>query len=335
MISLSPGDARGYSLLGQVHKLNGNNSQANRLFRTALRAAPTEINALLNRLQFSAAEGALDETMTRLDVILRRWPKYFENVTPALDALAADRSGATLLRQKLSTQPPWRWHVLLHLLKSKHGLQLVRALLSNEAANGGPVNVDEIAEVIIGLVKRKSYFGAYRTFLLTLTPQEKKALGFVFNDKFRLKSDYRLFNWRVIQTPGADISLPYQAGSQNGGGLAVRFRGTPAKLGNVFQTLSLPAGTFKFSGFATARGLSAPKGLFWEVVCYVSGEQIAAFYIEAGTYQSRGFAQEFKVPEKNCPLQLLRLRTGVVTATWRARYQGTVIVHQVNVVKRP
>ena len=45
-------------------------------------------------------------------------------------------------------------------------------------------------------------------------------------------------------------------------------------------------------------------------------------------------AESFTVPETDCPLQTLRLRTGVRTTSWSARYHGTAIVHKVSVVKQ-
>lgn len=335
LVRLSPGDARAYSLLAQTFKLQENQAEARRLFQIALRVAPTEINSLLNRLEGSAAEGALNETIERLDVILRRWPEHFDTIKPVIDAMAAHPAGSVLLNQRLAAKPPWRWRVLLQLKETDPGLKLARQLLVNEASSGKPVRRPEAAEVIIQLLKQKSPAEAYRTFLLTLDEQERETLGFVFNSKFELKPDYRMFNWRVVQKAEAAIRLPLRVGGKNKGALSVRFRGTPAKLGNVYQVLQLPRGRYRLGGFATARGLVAPKGLFWELYCYYTGERLAEAQIEPGTYKLKPFADDITVPTANCQAQLLRLRTGVETPTWQARYRGSVIIDEISVVKQP
>ncbi len=333
LVHLSPRDARGYSLLAETARRSGREREAKLHYLTALVIAPTEINALMNRLQSAAAEGNLEEAVARLDIILRRWPRHFDMVKPILDTLAAHARGRKLLLQKLAARPDWRWPALLHMIDSKEGANLARRLLADESANGEKVNVDEVAQTIIHLIDHKSYFGAYRLFLLTLTDAERERLSFVFNSDFRFEPDRRPFNWRVNRQVDADVSLPHKPDGENGGGLSVRFLGTPAKLGNIFQSMSLPKGIYRFSASVTGRNLQLPKGLFWEIYCPTSGKFLSRAPVEPGSYENKPLSESFEVPGDNCPIQTLRLRTGVSTASWSARYHGTAIVHRVSVVK--
>lgn len=334
LVRLSPRDARGYSLLAETSRRAGREREAKLQYLTALVIAPTEINALFSRLMSSAAEGQLDETVERLDVILRRWPRYFDNVKPALDALAADPRGSKLLRQKMAAKPAWRWPALLHMMKGPEGAQLAKRLLAEERASGQRVNVEEVAQTIKQLIEQKTYFDAYRLFLLTLNKAERERLSFVFNPNFQLKPDRRAFNWQVKRQVDADVSLPYQPDGKAQGGLSVRFLGTPAKLGNVYQTLSLPNGVYQFSASVTGRNLKLPKGLFWEIYCSTSGKVLSNAPFEPGSYRNKPMTESFAVPATGCPLQTLRLRTGMRATSWSARYHGTAIVHQVSVVKQ-
>lgn len=334
LVKWSPRDARAYSLLAETSRRGGREREAKLQYLTALVVAPTEINALMNRLKSSAMEGDLGETVERLDIILRRWPRYFDNVKPALEALATDPTGNRLLREKLAAKPAWRWPALLHLLKSVEGAQLARQLLADERANGHEVNVDEVAQTIKYLIQHKTYFEAYRLFLLTLTESEREKMSFVFNPDFQLKPDRRAFNWRVKRQIDADVSLPYRPADKSRGGLSVRFLGTPAKLGNVFQTLSLPSGMYQFFATVSGRNLKLPKGLFWEIYCSTTGQKLSRAPFEPGSYRDKPITESFAVPATDCPLQTLLLRTGMQATSWNARYHGTAIVHQVRVVKQ-
>ncbi|MEM8646464.1 MAG: hypothetical protein AAGF86_08965, partial [Pseudomonadota bacterium] len=334
LVGLSPRDARGYSLLAETARRSGNEREAKLHYLTALVVAPTEINALLNRLRSSAVEGELAETVARLDVILRRWPRYFDNVKPALLALAGKAQGGELLRRKLAERPAWRWPALLYMMQSEDGARLAKRLLADERASGQEVNVEEVAQTIKHLIAQKTYFEAYRLFLLTLNDEERERLSFVFNPDFRLKPDRRLFNWQLKRQVDADVSLPYRPADDSGGGLSVRFLGTPAKLGNVYQMLSLPKGLYRFSASVSGRNLKLPKGLFWEIYCSTSGEKLGTAPFEPGSYRNQPISESFSVPAKGCPLQTLRLRTGLQSSSWSARYHGTAIVHEVSVEKQ-
>lgn len=334
LVQLSPRDARGYSLLAATARRSGDEREARLHYLTALVVAPTEINALMNRLQTAAANGDLDEAVSRLDIILRRWPRHFGTVKPALDVLVKSSKGRALLRRKLAVRPAWRWPALLYMMKGKEGAQLAKQLLADERSNGNEVNVEEVAQTIKHLIGHKTYFEAYRLFLLTLSDSERERLSFVFNPDFRLEPDRRAFNWRVNRQVDADVILPYKPAGEDGGGLSVRFLGTPAKLGNIYQTLSLPKGIYQFSAQVSGRNLKLPKGLFWEIYCATSGKNLSQALFEPGSYENRPITESFEVPANDCPIQTLRLRTGLQTTSWSARYHGTAIVHQVSVVKQ-
>lgn len=333
IVSLSPADSRGYSLLGEVHRRAGEQAKADELYLRALEAAPTEINALVNRLRSSLRDGAVDEAVERLDVILRRYPEAFESVKPLISALAADASGAPLLGRKLAGKPPWRAGVVSHAMGRTAGRRLIWRLLVDERAGGMGVNVHEVAQLIDALIREGAFSEAYRVFLLTLSAEERRALGFVFDDRFRRPADRRRFNWSIRPNADADISMPLRTGARDSGGLAVRFRGTPARLGNIGQTLALPPGRYTISAISTAEALDAPKTLFWEVRCHAGGNLLVTLPMESGSYASRAMDRKFTVPAGRCGLQDMTLRTGISTSTWRALYRGTLIVHELRVTR--
>ena len=132
-IRMAPRDARGYSLLGEIKQRQGHGDEAQKLFAAALAIAPTEIHALINRLNEAGRTGEFEVALQAVDVIFRRWPQYGKDVLPAVDYLISQPEGAQWLRSTLANEPPWRGTIISYLISRPAGIGFVQNLLVDEA----------------------------------------------------------------------------------------------------------------------------------------------------------------------------------------------------------
>lgn len=330
LIALAPGDARGYSLLASLRDRQGRSEEAKALYARALAQSHTEPRALFFTLSDAIAAGRYVEAVGIADILLRRWGDLRQDILPAVGPVIADPAGRQALLRTLADDPPWRNRVFDHLLTTPLGLSVAETLVLSDRSPDVPPRSAEVARLIAALVRANAQQHAYRLFLLTLSPEERAVSGYVHDPAFSRPPGGRYFDWTLRPSSGVDISI---AGSQ-GGGLAVRFLDSPARLGNLTQTLVLPPGHYQLQARADARSLVAPRGVFWQLRC-AAGEQapLATLELAPGSYSGRTFAQAVEVPAEGCGLQILSLRTGVTTDSWRERYRGAMRVASVSIVR--
>lgn len=322
MISTSRGDARSYSILGAVEERAGQGETAEEFYSVALRHSKSELHALLRLADIRMQAGNVPAALDNIDLLLRRWPGYWNQVQPILVAAATRPDGSDALIEKLNGQPPWRGRAVATLAAAPATLGAARDLVVQAPAGirASGSWQGERDTVINALVRAKAYADAYGLFLSTLTEDEAKLAGYVFDGKFTQPSRRGYFNWRT-QKPGAvDIGFGDSA-AQGAGGLAVRFLDSPARPGIVSQNLLLPLGSYRLSVDVATDGLSAPKGLFWRLACS-EGQSLGQLDIPPGTAGSAVLTLDFDVPTAGCSRQTLSLDTAVKTDSWRDRYQG-------------
>jgi len=335
VIDLSPHNGRGYSLLGEIRLRQEKPQEADQLFTRTLEIAPTEITALVHRINVTLQQGQIDETLKYFDLMLRRRPKLLDKILPVAEALIRDQAGSEIFANLLLENPPWKRRLILQLSKSDNGAKFIQKLILKEKAAGREIDVGTAALLIIRMIRSKSYLNAYRTFVFTLSPTERKSLGYVFNSDFALPADTRQFNWLIRENGQADINFRSARGTRSSGGMAINFREVPARLGNVFQRLMIPPGTYQLNTTVTGRQLVVPKKLYWQLYCHNGGGELTRLQIPEGSYASQSITTRFTVPTEKCNLQTLILRTDLRTTTWRARYHGSVVFQNILITKAP
>ena len=302
-------------------------------YAEALAIAPTEIHALINRLNEAGRTGEFAVAIEAMDVILRRWSRYARDVFPAVDYFIGEPEGAVRLRSMLANEPPWRGTVISHLISSPAGIDFVQNLLLDEATKGKRQNQAELSRTIATLLRGEATDQAYRLFQLTLNDDERQVRGYVFDSAFTLTPSGKPFDWAIAKTTDVDVTFANLALAEDEQGLRVNFRNSPAKLGNISQLLKLDPGHYRLLATVTARNLDAPKGLKWMIVCRAPGAtSLTQLEVLDKTYRLKELSTDFTVPPEGCPLQLLVLRTGVTTRSWRMRYNGTVIFKSIRVI---
>ena len=321
MISWSPADARGYSILGAVEERGGNKEGAQALYQVALEHSKSELHALLRTAQARLQEADTAGSLENIDLLLRRWPSYWEQVEPILLVAASNQEAAVLLQNKLNDMPPWRGRAVAALARDPAALGVLRNLIASspDDVRTKPTWIAERDTVIAALVGNKAFTEAYGLFLSTMTAQEAEASAYVFDGAFKLPLSRTYFGWRA-QKPGA---TEVRLGEEADEGLRVRFLDSPARPGIVSQNTVLPFGRYSLSVQASATALNAPKELFWSIRCG-GGAVLATLDVPSGTFSSTQLQAELEVPATGCPMQVISLDTEVRTESWRDRYQGEV-----------
>ena len=319
LLEAAPGDARGYSLIGAVLEKSGEPERAAAHYRHALTHSKTEIHALLSLADTALAANDIAGALGHIDLILRRWPVYWDRIVPVLEAAATSDAGRARLAAELSGDPPWRRRALAALLATPQGLVFARDLLLSEGPALAPGRAAEANAVIAALAREGAHGDAHRLFLATRSPKERALAGYVYDPQFSGLGAGGHFTWQARSDGSADIRLPGPDG-----GLQLRFLDSPAKLGTVGQTLRLPMGAYRLELELDAVQLAVPRRLYWRLDGLGGGGGLAEIDIAEGSYADAVLAVDFMVPETGCPAQRLSLLTDIRTDSWRDRYRGEV-----------
>jgi hypothetical protein len=333
-IPLNAGDARIYSLIGEIMRRHGQKPAAYAMFDHALLLAKTEIHALQWSIQRAVEERDYREVTSRLDVLFRRWPERIGPLAAALPVVYSNADGYSLLLSQISANPPWRWRLIAALsADSVEDPGFAARLLQDMAAGGSPPTAAETARVLSSLFKHQQYDLAYQTFLLTLGPTERDLSGFIFDGAFRQGPSARMFDWTVRQQPGVTLSLASNSDTDQdppGNGLSIEFGDTPVLGVGIEQTLLLPPGDYRIEFQASAYAAKLPKGLMWGIKCRNSNGQLLNLDVPEGDYKDRVVDAVFSVP-KDCPVQLIGLRTNAIAESWSERYSGRILIHTIRI----
>ncbi|WP_244571428.1 tetratricopeptide repeat protein [Mesorhizobium carmichaelinearum] len=326
------GDARLYSLIGEIEYRQGKKDDAYALFDQARRLSKTEIHALQRSIGHSIEIGDLSKAVNELDTLLRRWPDQFPAVAEGLPAMLSNPDGYHAVLASIAAGAPWRASLFSALGKTRPGLDFANQLLLDLVGSGAPPKSSELSSVITGYIAQKEYEEAYRLFLFSLTDDQRKLGGYVFNSTFEPGYGGKPFDWQVRDQSGLEVTFVTSQDAVEGeGGATVRFLDTPVKNTALQQYIELPPGSYRISLVASGRNLKLPKELFWTIRCVGSVGEIARFNIPEGTFNRQSLSQEFSVGPDVCPMQLLRLETAAIADSWRFRYIGTLVMHKLNI----
>ncbi|TIV88898.1 MAG: hypothetical protein E5V78_03785 [Mesorhizobium sp.] len=326
------GDARLYSLMGEIEYRQGKQDDAYALFDLARKLSKTEIHALKRSIGHSVEIGDLSKAISEIDTLLRRWPDQFPAVAEGLPAILSNPDGYHAMLAAIAAQAPWRANLFSVLGKTRQGLDFANQLLLDLVRSDAPPKSGELSSVITGYIVQKEYEQAYRLFLFTLSDEERKLGGYVFNSTFEPGYDGKPFDWQVRDQSGLEVTFATSQDAVEGeGGATVRFLNTPVKNTALQQYVELPPGSYRISLVASGRSLKLPKELFWTIMCVDRTREIARFNIPEGTFNRRSLSQEFSVGPNECPMQLLRLETAAIAESWRFRYMGTLVMHKLNI----
>lgn len=329
-------DARLYSLIGEIKYRQGEKDQAYELFDQARKLSKTEIHALQRSIGRSIESRDLSKAVEEIDTLLRRWPEQFPMIVEGLPTILSNPDGYQAVLAAIRAEAPWRASLLSALSKTPEGLDLANRLLLDLTGSSAPPNSSELSTMIFGYLRQKKYEAAYRLFLFSLSDQERKLAGYIFNSTFEPPPGRKPFDWQVGDQSGMEVTFATSQDAVEGeGGATVRFLNTPVKSAALQQFIELPPGSYRISLIASARNLKLPKELFWSIRCAGPAGKIAQFNIPEGTYNRQALSQDFSVGSQGCPMQLLKLETASIAESWRFRYVGTLIMHKLSIERLP
>ncbi|MER8709992.1 hypothetical protein NKH49_31485 [Mesorhizobium sp. M1088] len=330
------GDARLYSLIGEIKYRQGEKEEAYKLFDQARKLSKTEIHALQRSIGHSIELGDFSKAVGEIDILLRRWPDRFAAVADGLPTILSNPNGYNAVLAAIRAEAPWRASLFGALAKSSQGLDFANRLLLELTGSSAPPKSSELSAVIGGYIGQKEYESAYRLFLFSLSDQERMLGGYIFNSTFEPIVGGTPFDWQIRDQSGLEVTFTTsREAAESEAGATVRFLNTPVKNTALQQYIELPPGSYKISLIATARDLKLPKELFWSIRCVDPVGEIARFKVPEGTYNRQKLSQDFSVGPAACPMQLLRLETAAIAESWRFRYVGTLIMHKLSIERLP
>ncbi|MFA6031719.1 MAG: hypothetical protein WC889_02330 [Myxococcota bacterium] len=330
------GDARLYSLIGEIEYRQGKKDDAYALFDQARKLSKTEIHALQRSIGHSVEIGDLSKAVSEIDTLVRRWPDQFLAVADGFPTILSSPDGYQAVLAATAAQAPWRAGLFGVLGTSRQGLDFANQLLLDLARTGAPPTSGELSAVMNGYIRQTEYEQAYRLFLFSLTDEERKLAGYVFNGTFEPGYGDKPFDWQIRDQSGLEVTLTATHDAAEGdGGATVRFLNTPVKNTALQQFIELPPGSYRISLVVSGRNLKLPKDLFWAIRCVDPVGEIARFNIPEGTYNRQNLTQDFSIGPAACPMQLLRLETATIAESWRFRYVGTVVMHKLSIERIP
>lgn len=326
------GDARLYSLLGEIKRLYGEQDESYTAFDRALQISKTEVNALLWTIWRLIDEGKELDALERLDVLFRRWPARITPLAPFVAEVFSQEDYYEKFLQKLNTNPPWRQSLINVLSRSPETMFLAAHLLQDLAKGETLPSNTELSTIIAQLIHNKQYSLAYQTFLITLNSADKEVNGYIHNSRFIRPLSGRFFDWQVANHTGIKIKFASQQDSGINHGAQLTFNNTPVRRLSFDQYIALPPGMFQLSFDVSSQKSKLPKGLLWQISCLENNKKLAEVNIDPGTYLLTSKTTTFTIPSDKCQLQSLQLITKAIGENWNDRYSGNLMFDNISII---
>jgi len=313
-------------VLGALADRAGETATADRLYQSAWRLAKTEPLAGAELFQRAARAGDYSSAIKYADVQMRRWPARFPEFEKALLDLFHTHAGFDAMVRKLGEAPTWRDDFMRALIASPNDSALVEKAFANLADGDHPPSVDEINLAVDRLLARGEAAAAHRLFVATLSADERKVAGQIFNFAFALPSSGKRFDWRMQSGRGVEIIAP--GGAE---GALLHFLDRPARDIAFAQTIALAPGVYGLTATLSARDFTAPDGMFVSLTCVVGGKELARIKAPEGDFDLRRIGVKFATPDEGCPLQSVAVQSGLTVEAWNRRYSGYLRVASIQV----
>lgn len=326
-------DARLYSLLGEIRRLSGSQAEAYQAFDHAQTLMETEVYSLQWALRRAIDDGKMLEAVDKLDILLRRWPKFVNQTAANLPTVFASQTNYALLLKRLESRPPWRSALVTELASNSGSIEFATRLLSDLSETASPPTDIELGNVLRRLMTAKKFELAFETFQRSLRPEERASASKVYNGSFLNQSAGHPFDWAIRKHPGVTITRLREATGSERGGLRLTFANAPVRNLAISQYVRLGVGTHQLEYRVSAANARMPKGLVWRVVCVGAGKVVGESAVDDGTYEERPATAAVTVPAADCPLQMLQLVTKAIGENWNDRYSGTVIFNDLRVTQ--
>jgi hypothetical protein len=312
-LAYSPLSPAALTLLGKLSDHKGDQAKAAALMQWASRVDQRSIDAQIWLLNQDIKAARVSNALRRMDVLFRGQDvQVRQKLVPALAPILTSEGYQPGLIALLRTEPRWRPHFLAALAVGAKDLAGLGRLYEALGATDNPPTTDEWNSFLTRLVTEERFDEAYLAWSQSLPPERLSKLGYLYNANFQYTISNLAFDWVFVPVEGALARAETENGRRI---LDVDFFGGRVTFQNVSHLLSLPPGSYKFSGLERSQNLQNERGLRWRIACAgKNGATLRATELMAGDTPWREFDIDFGVPSDNCSYQNLVLELPARTA---------------------
>ena len=306
LLTREPANGRGFVVLSESARLQGDREKASEWSSIALRYLPQALGPRAWIAGQQLESGHYAEALESIDRILRVWPRQSEQLFPALMEFTQDPKFADALAVKLATLPTWKDGFVSELLNKGTPDTLDRVLPAMR--RHGALDTATIGRWIDRLTKDGAWGEAYARWVSATDQRGANRMSSVYNGGFESAPSNAGFDWRIGDSAGVIIERAAVTGATGSYAISLTFLGRRVDSIPLNEWLLLSGGTYRLSFRAAAHELRSDRGLAWVIRCQQTGQELAASERLTGDFDWTQHEVEFSVPESNCTAQDLWLR---------------------------
>ncbi len=303
----NPADGRSYALIAQVREAAGDIPRAEAAMRAAAAAAPRRTDVQESAGAFWIRRGNVEQALQHFDVALTFDNQARERLFPVLLEIAAAEPLRPAFAALLKRPVTWWPAFFTHAARNAANIDTVRALHGMQADGPNELTPEALRAYLQRLQAEGLWLESYFAWLNSLGRGSLGTIGNLFNGSFELPISNLGFDWIVDSAPHVQLTVASTYGATGGKALRVSFAGPRVQYRHLRQHLLLGPGAYTAQGRVRPDGLQATHGLQWTVSCLDGKEPLGTSERFVGSDQWRRFSFTFAVPEKGCPVQVMRL----------------------------
>ncbi len=305
LLSREPLNGRGFVVLAEVARMQGDRLLTIQLSTIALRHEPQALGPRAWLAGEDLAQARYADALDGIDRILRVSPGQSARLFPVLIELANNPEFADALAIKLAGQPAWR-NGFLNSLLNKAGSDAIDRVLSALQRHGA-LDLAAKGRWIDRLAQDGAWGEAYALWVGTIEQAHPTRLGYVFNGGFETQPSATGFDWRIGDSAGVIIDRTSPPGANGAHAVGLMFLGRRVEVIPLHQWLLLGAGPYRLSFRAMAEDLRSDRGVQWHIRCQQSGKELMVSEHLGGSFHWKEQGIDFEVPDQECLAQDLWL----------------------------
>ncbi len=329
-----PTNADALSLLGEIADAAGDLRQAASFMAAAVHRTLHESVAVHRMMRERLRDADYSGALRLADALFRTRPDLIDVVAPTFVVLAQDAALRPHLIARLSSGPPWRAMFLARLCSELRNPSTMLDVLLDLQGSPTPPRRDEVNIYLDFLVERGHRDRAYAAWLQLLPPDRLEDARLLFNGSFRDAPSGSPFDWRIATGAGViheRVDEPNDPGLR---ALKLTFGPGRVELGEVAQRLVLPPGRYRFSGRQKIQ-LTGRRGLQWRLTCSGREASIASSEPAVDTDLDWGrFELAVVIPATGCRTQMVRLELDARFPSVRT-IAGTAAFTHMQIIRDP
>ena len=305
----APLDVRMLRLLAALEEQAGNAEAASRLMTEAGARSVRDTTANIWLLQQAVKRQDYALALRHMDMVSRTSPQMRDQLLPILTAIAEDPQASRQLFDLLASGPPWRSWFLVRLPGGVKDLLALQPRYLDLMSAAVPLQPDELGPFLRRLIASGFAQQAYYTWVQSLSPDERRALTYVYNGDFQRPRTNLVFDWTIMPISGASIAFEPESSNPSNQVLRIEFIRKRTMFRNVTQLILLGPGSYTLTGRYKAYDLLARRGLLWRIYCSRGPKGIVgeSTRIRGTEEEWKPLEAKFVIPEEGCDTQVLRL----------------------------